>query len=280
MVLSDQAPTGGAAALNERIARAPDLGLLPARQPVLVGGPAAMTADLGAASTDRLWQVAALVLSGSLLFLLAAFRSLLLPLKAVLLNLLTVAAAFGLTVWVFQGPSGAGTVSAVLPVALLTLVFGLSMDYEVFVVHRIAEYRRAGAGDTEAVALGLRHSARTVTLAAAVMVVTFGGLIAGHRQEVRQLGFAVAAAITIDAVLVRLVMVPALMRLLGRGNWWLPAPLARLLPSAPSAPSAAPAVPGVSAVPAEAGASVPPTPSVRSLPPVAPGAAAGPESSG
>ncbi|GGK77903.1 hypothetical protein Ppa06_41860 [Planomonospora parontospora subsp. parontospora] len=239
VVLSDQAPDrAGAAALNERIARAPALGLLPAGQRVLVGGPAAMTADLGAASTDRLWQVAALVLSGSLLFLSVAFRSLLLPLKAVLLNLLTVAAAFGLTVWVFQGPSGTPAVSAVLPVALLTLVFGLSMDYEVFVIHRIAEYRRAGAGDTAAVALGLQHSARTVTLAAAVMVVTFAGLLAGHRQEVRQLGFAVAAAITIDAVLIRLVMVPALMRLLGRGSWWLPAPLARLLP---------PAGPGVAA---------------------------------
>ncbi|MBG0824135.1 MMPL family transporter [Planomonospora sp. ID91781] len=248
VVLSDQPPDrAGAAALNERIARAPALGLLPAGQRVLVGGPAAMTADLGAASTDRLWQVAALVLSGSLLFLSVAFRSLLLPLKAVLLNLLTVAAAFGLTVWVFQGPSGTPAVSAVLPVALLTLVFGLSMDYEVFVVHRIAEYRRAGAGDTAAVALGLQHSARTVTLAAAVMVVTFAGLLAGHRQEVRQLGFAVAAAITIDAVLIRLVMVPALMRLLGRGSWWLPAPLARLLP---------PAGPGVA---------VGPEPSVRSL---------------
>ncbi|GAA3148139.1 hypothetical protein GCM10010466_43900 [Planomonospora alba] len=248
MVLSDQAPDrAGAAALNARITAELAPRTLPAGQPVLVGGPAALMADLGEASTDRLWGVAALVLSGSLLFLMAAFRSVLLPLKAVLLNLLAVAAASGLTVWVFQGPSGTGTVSAMLPVALLTLVFGLSMDYEVFVVRRIAEYRRAGAGDTEAVALGLRHSARTVTLAAAVMVVTFAGLMAGHRLEVRQLGFAVAAAIAIDAALVRLVMVPALMRLLGRGCWWLPTPMARLLPPAAPVPGSGPGSAPVSA---------------------------------
>ncbi|MFC4056877.1 MMPL family transporter [Planomonospora corallina] len=265
MVLSDQAPDrAGAAALNERITRELAPELLPAGQRVLAGGPAAMMADLGAASTDRLWHVAALVLSGSLLFLLAAFRSLLLPVKAVLLNLLTVAAAFGLTVWVFGGPSR--TVSAVLPVALLTLVFGLSMDYEVFVVRRIAEYRRAGAGETEAVALGLRHSARTVTLAAAVMVVTFAGLATAHRLEIRQLGFAVAAAITIDAVLVRLVMVPALMRLLGRGNWWLPAPLARFLPPAVPGPSSSPA-PAVPAPPSPPPAVPGPLPSPAPGPP-------------
>ncbi|WP_067474426.1 MMPL family transporter [Actinomadura hibisca] len=199
---------------------------LPAGQPLLVSGPTAMLADLTGESMERLWRLGVLVLGCSLVLLVAALRSVLLPVKAVLLNVLAVAAALGLTSLAFDG----APVNALLPVAVFTIVFGLSMDYEVFLVHRIAEHHREHGDNTAAVAHGLRHTARTITLAAAVMIVTFAALLTSHRLELRQIAFATAVAVAIDVTVIRLVLVPALMQLLGRRNWWLPAVLVRVLP--------------------------------------------------
>ncbi|MFI6517752.1 MMPL family transporter [Spirillospora sp. NPDC050679] len=199
---------------------------LPAGQRMLIAGPTALLADLTGEGLGRLWQVGALVVACSLVLLLATLRSVLLPVKAVVMNVLAAGAALGLTALVFDGP-----VNALLPVAVFTIVFGLSMDYEVFLVHRIAEHHRRTGDNTAAVAHGLQHTARTITLAAAVMIVTFAALLTGHRLELRQIGFATAAAVALDVTVVRLVLVPALMQILGHRNWWLPAPLARLLPS-------------------------------------------------
>ncbi|TDD89140.1 MMPL family transporter [Actinomadura rubrisoli] len=202
--------------------------LLPPGQPMLIDGPGAMLADLTAESKAGLWRAGALVAACSLVFLLVALRSVLLPIKAVVMNALAVAAALGLTALVFD--DGGAPVNALLPVAVFTIVFGLSMDYEVFLVHRIAEHHHRYGDNIAAVAHGLQHTARTITLAAAVMIVTFGALLVGHRLELRQIGFATATAVAIDVTVVRLVLVPALMRVLGAWNWWLPAPMSRLLP--------------------------------------------------
>ncbi|MFC9971176.1 MMPL family transporter [Spirillospora sp. NPDC127200] len=200
---------------------------LPAGQRMLIAGPTALLADLTGEGLGRLWQVGALVAACSLVLLLLALRSVLLPVKAVAMNVLAAGAALGLTALVFDGP-----VNALLPVAVLTIVFGLSMDYEVFLVHRIAEHHRRSGDNTAAVAHGLQHTARTITLAAAVMIITFAALLTGHRLELRQIGFATAAAVALDVTVIRLMLVPALMQILGHRNWWLPAPLARLLPRA------------------------------------------------
>nr|WP_240974268.1 MMPL family transporter [Nonomuraea sp. FMUSA5-5] len=198
------------------------LGQAVAGQQPLVGGPAAVAADLLEASVMQLGQVVALVVACTLAFLLLLFRSVLIPLKAAAMNLLATTAAFGLLTVAFQH-SGNGTVIALLPLLCCTVVFSLSLDYEVFLVHRIAEHYRATGDNATAIARGMRDTARTIALAAAVLVVTFASLLAGHRQEVRQIGFAGAAAIALDATLIRLILAPALMRLLGHRNWWFPA---------------------------------------------------------
>ncbi len=148
-------------------------------------------------------------------------RSLLLPLKAIAMNLLATGAAFGLAVWLFQDAMGGATWPQV-PILAFTFVFALSMDYEMFLVRRIQEeYRRCG-DNTEAVAVGMQGTARTITLAAAILAVAFGSILFAGITGLQVLGFTVAAALIIDATVIRLVLVPALMRLLGRWNWWLP----------------------------------------------------------
>ncbi|WET79023.1 MMPL family transporter [Amycolatopsis sp. QT-25] len=211
-----------------------DLGprLLPAGQKLYLTGPSAIITDLTGEIVGRFWQVVALVLACSFVLLVVAFRSLVIPLKAIVMNLLTLGATFGLLTAV-TGHLSDGAVNALLPVAIFTVVFGLSMDYEVFLVHRIAERYRATGDNEAAVAHGLRHTAQPITLAATVMVVALVGLCFTPRPDLRQLGFAAVTAIVIDVTLIRLVLVPALMRLLGDRNWWLPAPLARLLPPLP-----------------------------------------------
>jgi RND superfamily putative drug exporter len=151
------------------------------------------------------------------LVLLRAFRSLLLPLKAVVLNLLSVAAAYGVLSTVFRHP-----IEAWIPLFLFATLFGLSMDYEVFMVSRMREAHDAGETDTDAVAHGLERSGRIVTAAAAIMVVAFSGFVAGRIEGLRQFGFGLAVAVALDATLVRAILVPSLMSLLGRWNWWLP----------------------------------------------------------
>jgi RND superfamily putative drug exporter len=162
------------------------------------------------------WLIAA-VLTLTFGVLLVAFRSLLLPAKAVVLNLLSVAAAYGVLAGLFQGP-----VEAWIPILLFAALFGLSMDYEVFMVSRIREAHDAGADNREAVALGLERTGRIVTAAAAIMVIAFLSFGAGEIEGLRQFGVGLAVAVALDATVVRAVLLPSLMVLLGKWNWWLP----------------------------------------------------------
>ncbi|MEU8975119.1 MMPL family transporter [Streptomyces monashensis] len=209
---------------------------LPPGQTVYVAGPGAEMADARAVLLSCLGQVAALIVAGSFLLMASAFRSLLLPLKALAMNALSLAASFGLLAWATAHT--ADTVNIAIPLLAFTIVFGLSMDYEVFLVHRITEHYRADRDHRRAVAQGLSETARPVTLAAATMACVFAALMATHRQEYRQFGFLVAGAVLLDATVIRLVLVPALMRLLGHRNWWLPKPVERLLSRPPSSASA------------------------------------------
>jgi RND superfamily putative drug exporter len=201
---------------------------LPGRPEVLVGGPGGLLLDVTEETAGKLWWVIGFVLALSLLLLALMFRSLLLPIKAVLLNLLATMVALGLTVLAFQhglaahvfGFTSLGTIQVHLPLVIFAVLFGLSMDYEVFLVRRIQEeYRRTG-DNTEAVAIGLQRTARLISVAAAIMVAVFASVVFSRALELQQLGFALAVAVTVDATLIRLVLVPSLMRLLGRWNWW------------------------------------------------------------
>ncbi len=171
-----------------------------------------------------MWKIVLFVLALSFVALLVLLRSIVLPLKAVLMNLLSVGAAFGVLKLAF------GSVDTITPPLILAVVFGLSMDYEVFLLSRIRE-RFDATGDTKrAVAEGLASSARTITSAALIMVAVFLVFVGTGVPSIKQLGLGNAVAIAVDATIVRLVLVPAAMELLGRWNWWLPRPLARILP--------------------------------------------------
>jgi RND superfamily putative drug exporter len=214
---------------------------------VLVGGATAQFVDLSAETRAKLPLVIGLVLGAALIFLLLAFRSLLLPLKAVLMNLLATGATVGLVVLAFQnglgespfGFTSPGYIQVYLPLSVFVLLFGLSMDYEVFLVGRMKEVWERTGDNRLAVASGLRHTARPITAAAAIMVAVFGSFLTADVLELKQFGFALAAGIAIDATLIRMILVPALMRCFGPWNWWLPAPIERLLPerSGAEAPS-------------------------------------------
>ncbi len=204
-----------------------------------VTGMAAGGRDFTEVMRGRLPLVIGFVLAVTLLVLVAAFRSLVVAVTAVLLNLLSVGAAYGLLVLVFQHGFGAGLIGAPetgyvvdwLPLFLFVVLFGLSMDYHVFVVSRIREAHDAGAPTRLAVACGVTASAGVVTSAAVVMVGVFSIFATLSLLEFKQLGVGLAAAILIDATVVRAVLLPAAMTVLGHRNWWLPARLARLLPA-------------------------------------------------
>jgi RND superfamily putative drug exporter len=191
-----------------------------------VGGVTASQTDITGLVSGSMWKILLFLLGLSYLVLLVLLRSVVLPLKAVLMNLLSVGAAFGVLTVVF------GTVDTLTPPLVLAVVFGLSMDYEVFLLSRIRE-RYEVTGDTRrAVAEGLAASARTITSAALIMVAVFGVFIAVGVPSIQQIGLGTAVAIALDATLVRLILVPAAMELLGDWNWYLPRPLARILPRA------------------------------------------------
>ncbi|HEX8084710.1 MAG TPA: MMPL family transporter [Solirubrobacteraceae bacterium] len=193
---------------------------------VLVGGTTATLADFNDLVSGSMWKIVLFVLGLSYLVLLVLLRSVVLPLKAVLMNVLSVGAAYGVLALAF------GDVDTITPPLVLAVVFGLSMDYEVFLLTRIRE-RWLATGDTkQAVAEGLATSARTITSAALIMVAVFLVFVGTGLPSIQQIGLGCAVAIAVDATLVRLVLVPAAMRLLGRWNWWLPGPLERLLPDA------------------------------------------------
>jgi len=196
---------------------------------VAIGGLPAFNVDYRAAIGDRFWSVVSAVVLVTMLALMAGFRSVMIAVKAVALNLLSVAAAFGAVVLVFQDGIGLqllglsqpldGTFAAI-PIIVFCVVFGLSMDYEVFLVARIAEARRSGLSDAEAIAEGLARTGGLITNAAAIMIAVFAAFTLGDFVIVKILGFALGVAVLIDATVVRMAIGPALLRLGGRWNWW------------------------------------------------------------
>jgi uncharacterized membrane protein YdfJ with MMPL/SSD domain len=201
-----------------------------------VTGDAAFTLDVVDFYATGMPLVMAFVLGLSFLLLLVAFRSIVIPIKAILLNLLSTAAAFGLLVLVFQDGRFAdvlgfkpGPIESFVPVFIFTILFGLSMDYHVFILTRIKEARDRGLSTNEAVARGIAITSGTITSAAAIMIAVFAVFVTLELAIIKQLGFGLATAVLIDATIVRSVLLPATMRLLGEWNWWLP-PFLRWLP--------------------------------------------------
>ena len=197
---------------------------------VAVGGVTAWSKDFLDTMKSHLPLVFAFVLAMAFILLLVTFRSIVVPIKAIILNLLSVGAAYGVLVLVFQdghgekllGFNSVGGITPWLPLFMFVVLFGLSMDYHVFVLSKVRELVDRGRSTEQAVAEGIKSTAGVITSAAAVMVVTFGAFATGSNQDMKQLGVGLAAAILIDATIVRAVLLPATMKLLGERNWWLP----------------------------------------------------------
>jgi RND superfamily putative drug exporter len=201
---------------------------LPAGARAYAGGAPAQGVDFVDRSYHAFPWLVLGVLALTYLVLLRAFRSLVLPLKAIVLNVLTVAAVYGILAVAFD------RVEAWIPVFLFAVLFGLSMDYEVFLVTRMRESWDALHDNARAVAHGLERTGRVVTAAAAIMIAAFLGFAAGHVEPLRQFGIGLALAVLVDATVVRAILVPASMAVLGRWNWWLPSRAARLARVPPS----------------------------------------------
>jgi putative drug exporter of the RND superfamily len=207
--------------------------------PIYVGGLTAATQDFAEANADRLPILVSVVIGLSFILLVVVFRSIVVPLKAAIMNLLSIAAAYGAVVAIFQwgwlkevvGIETSGPIEAWVPMMLFTILFGLSMDYEIFLLSRIREEYVRTHNNEIAVANGLAATARVITAAAAIMVTLFLVFVFGFEERAIKL-FAVglAVAIFVDATVVRMVLVPATMELLGDANWWLPRGLGRILP--------------------------------------------------
>ena len=201
-------------------------------------GATALTLDLNKQLSDTLPVFITAILGASFLLLMLVFRSVVVPLKAVLMNLLSIGAAYGVIVAVFQwgwlaglfGVDGTYLIASPLPAIFFAVLFGLSMDYEVFLVSRIREAYQATGNNSEAVARGLAATGRVITSAALIMIVVFLALVANPDPFQKMIGLGLAVAIAVDATVVRMVLVPATMALAGRANWWLPGWLDRLLP--------------------------------------------------
>jgi RND superfamily putative drug exporter len=205
----------------------------PAGRQVLIGGTPQINQDTANAIASRLGLVLAIIAGITFVLLFLMTGSVVVPLKALLLNVLSLTAAFGALVWIFQdGNLGAldttstGTLAISIPVLLFCIAFGLSMDYEVFLVSRIREFWLAGgksaADNDRSVALGLARTARVITAAALIMAITFAALSGAQVSFLRMLGIGLTLAILADATLVRVLLVPAFMHLMGRFNWWAP----------------------------------------------------------
>ena len=208
----------------------------PGGRTVEFGGLAQTNRDSVHAITSRLPLVLGLIAVIMLVLLFLLTGSVLLPVKALALNMLSLSAAFGATVWIFQeghlgalGTTPTGTLVANMPVLLFCVAFGLSMDYEVFLVSRIREFwlssEQTAADNDESVALGLARTGRVITAAALIMAITFSALIAAKVAVMRLFGVGLTLAVLVDATLVRLVLVPAFMHIAGKWNWWAPRPL-------------------------------------------------------
>ncbi|XTZ15753.1 MMPL family transporter [Micromonospora echinospora] len=200
---------------------------------VLVGGDAAGFADLMDMLTSRLPWMALLVLVTTFALLFFSFGSLVLPVKAILMNVLSLTAAFGAVVWIFQDGhldgllrfTSTGNIDVVQPILIFAVAFGLSMDYEVFLLSRIREHYDLVGENTEAVAVGLQRSGRIITSAALLLVVVIVSFATSSVLVVKIIGVGLAIAVVVDATIVRALLMPATMRLLGRLNWWVPGPL-------------------------------------------------------
>jgi RND superfamily putative drug exporter len=203
-----------------------------------VGGETARSQDSRAQVSGSMWKIILFVLALSFIVLMVMLRSLLLPLKAVLMNLLSIGAAFGVLVAIFQwgwfdsllGFESQGALDTINVPLIFAIVFGLSMDYEVFLMSRIREHYLQHGDNERAVAEGLSSSARTISSAALIMTAVFSVFMLTGVPSIKELGLGCAVAIALDATLVRLILVPAAMKLLGDWNWWMPAWLDRVLP--------------------------------------------------
>jgi RND superfamily putative drug exporter len=196
---------------------------------LIIGGVPALNADYQTIVEERFPWVTGMVVGATLLALLIGFRSLFAAVKAIILNLVSVAAAFGALVLVFQDghgskllgvAAGTGSVFPLVPIVTFAIVFGLSMDYEVFLVARVLEGRRSGLSEVDAIPEGMARTAGLITSAAAIMIVVFAAFTFGHFLVVKMIGFTLAVAVLIDATLVRIVIGPALLRVAGDWNWW------------------------------------------------------------
>ncbi len=238
---TDRRSNDALAKLRERLVPA-TVGGLPGVTAEVTGDTAA-SADFNDVLKQRMPLVFAFVLSAAFLLLLVTFRSIVIPIKAIVLNLLSVGAAYGLVVWIFQdghfegllGFESTGGVTSWLPLFLFVVLFGLSMDYHVFILTRIREAYDRGMSTEQAVAYGIKTTAGVVTSAAAVMVGVFGVFATLSFLDFKEMGVGLAAAILIDATIVRAVLLPATMKLLGDWNWYLPKSL-RWLPRGTGAP--------------------------------------------
>ena len=222
-----------------------------------VGGIAAELIDIKTRLSERLPWAALMVIVATLVLLFLMTGSIIVPIKAVVMNILSLCASFGALVWIFQDGHLAGflnfdSVGALdlwMPVLILIFAFGLSMDYEVFLLSRIKEVHDETGDNDLAVAVGLQRSGRIITSAAVLIVIVFAGFAAGEVLAIKQLGVGLAIAVLVDATIVRMLLVPATMKLLGERNWWAPAPLRRFhqrfgLHEAPSHASV-PTAPGI-----------------------------------
>jgi putative drug exporter of the RND superfamily len=205
---------------------------------VAVSGVTAMTDDLTDQLSSTLPIFIGTILAASFLLLLLVFRAIVVPLKAAAMNLLSIGGAYGVVVMVFQwgwlgdlfGLEGTYLIASPLPTVFFAVLFGLSMDYEVFLLWRIREAYQATGDNTESVARGIATTGRVITSAALIMTAVFLSFVAHPSPLVRMLGLGLATAIILDATIVRMILVPATMSLLGRANWWLPSRLDRILP--------------------------------------------------
>ena len=205
---------------------------------IYVGGSTAVSADFASVLSSKLPLFVGIVILLSFLLLAVVFRSLLIPLTAAVMNLLSAGAAFGVLVAVFQwgwlgsvlGVDRAGPVEPFLPVMLLSILFGLSMDYEVFLVTRIHEEWQVSGDNRAAVRRGLAATGKTITAAAVIMILVFASFVLGDSRVIKEFGLGLAAGIVMDAIVIRSGLVPAAMLLLGRANWWFPRWLDRALP--------------------------------------------------
>lgn len=202
---------------------------------IWVTGQTAGLVDFIDSVNDRAPLAIAVVVLATFVLLFLMTGSILVPIKALLMNVVSLGASFGVLVWVFQygnlsgllGFTPTGGIETTIPLLVLAFGFGLAMDYEVFLLSRIKEFRDGGMSNNEAVVAGLQRSGRIITSAGLIIVLVFAGFVAGQLIIIKQTGVALAVAVAVDATLIRCLLVPATMTLLGEWNWWAPRPLRR-----------------------------------------------------